>query len=342
MTERNLQLGLDFLYARLHGWWSRAAAGTVLDELLRSATEENFFHLLQSRGVLSVTGPERVAEQLLLRQHARLEKLGAMAGGAYGEYCAVLCRALERENCKTVLNYRFFPEREAHPGDALIRFPRAAVRENDLLTLLDATTDEQFLRLFFQATGSPELTEIARRLSEDHDLMRAECAVDNLSNQEELHAIGRLPGACRRVLTLLKGQQIDSQNITTALRNASFYHLDPRGLSHAWSDGGLEFPRHVFDRLAQEGAGPGDVLQAVPAYYRDLLGGETDVTRQEHLLHCHIAHQARKFFYDAAEPWHALAAYPVLLIQETVNLSRIYEGIRFNLPASDIAAMMIR
>ena len=343
MAPFPLNLGLDFLYARMHGWWSRSATGPVLEELTRAATEENFFHLLQARGILAVTGPERVLEQLLLRQYERLAQLGARVDPAFHAYAALLQKILERENYKTILNYRFFPERETHLSDALVRFPGAKVGENELLTLLDATTDEQFLRLFLQTTGSPRLTEIARQLAKDKDLMRAECAVDNFSYQEELQAIQRLDGPCRRVLLHLKGQQIDHVNIITLLRNANFYHLDAKGLSYAWLEGGLAVTRRLFDHLATA-TSPVQVVQALPAAYHHVLAGESDTssTRLDHLLHCHLARQAREYFHHANEPRHALAVYPILLEQETVNLSRIYEGIRFNLPAADIAAMMIR
>ncbi len=343
MATFPLNLGLDFLYARLHGWWSRSATGPVLEELTRAATEENFFHLLQNRGVWAVTGPERVLEQFILRQYERLGQLAARVDGPFHAYLELLQHILERENYKTILNYRFFPEREAHLNDALVRFPGAEVSENDLLTLLDATTDEQFLRLFLQTTGSPRLTEIARQLSQDRDLMRAECAVDNDSYQEELAAIRRLHGEARQVLLSLKGQQIDHVNITTLLRNANFYHLDAKGLSYAWVEGGRELSRRLFDHLA-DATSSAQVIQALPAFYQHVLAGESDAssTRLDHLLHCQLARQAREHFYHSASPRQALAVYPILLEQETLNLSRIYEGIRFNLPAADIAAMMIR
>lgn len=346
MPVSALNLGVDFLYARVHGWWSRSAHGEFLETLTRAATEENFFHLLQSRGVLAVTGPERVLEQLVLRHYDRLGQLGAKSDAAFQHYTAVLRETLERENYKTILNYRFFPERESHPAEALVRFPSRTVRESDLLTLLDATGTDQFIRLLPQTSHREEIAKIVRQLDRDRDIMRAECAIDNLSYRSEIAAISGLSGETGSVLRFLRGRQIDHVNIITLLRNANFYRLDAQGLSYAWIDGGREVPRRLFDHLASA-ATPQAVIDALPATYHVLLrhgleGADKSLGALDNLLHCQLARAAREVFYDSANPRRALAAYPLLLEQETINLSRIYEGIRFNLPARDIAAMMIR
>ena len=343
MPSLSFNLGLDFLYARVHGWWSQSAHGAALESLIRAATEENFFHVLQSSGIMAVSGPERVLEQFLVRQYERLGRLGSRSSNAFHAYTEVLRGNLERENYKTILNYRFFPERETHLGDALIRFPGRTSQNNDLLALLDATTDEQFIRLFERASGSPELAEVARRLSKDGDVMSAECAIDNLSTKAELAAIARLDRTTRRVLLRLRGCQIDHVNIITLLRNASFHHLEAKSLSDAWMDGGLELDKHLFLKLA-EAPSPDDVVHHLPPTYRHLLaheGAMSSFGMAENNLHRQVAHHAREYFRDASNPECSVAAYPILLELETINLSRIYEGIRFNLPPQDIAAMMI-
>ncbi|MCQ2396901.1 MAG: V-type ATPase subunit [Lentisphaeria bacterium] len=337
-------LGADYLYARVHGWWSRSAQGEILESLTRAATEENFFHQLQSFGVLSVTDTDRVLEQLVLRQYDRLGKLGAHLGGSWLKYMEALRNTLERENIKAILNYRFFPERESHLSDSLVHFPSNTIRENDFLALMDATTTEQFIRLLPESRDKEEYARITLDLAKDKDIMRAECAVDALSFRREMEATRGLTGEMRTVLQDFQGRQADHTNIITLVRNANFYHLDAKKLSYAWVDGGKLLKREFFDHMAAASSVEA-VIDALPVDYRSVLTEDTSrrgFGALENRLHCQLAQEARKTFYDAVNPLRSLAVYPLLLEQETVNLSRIYEGIRFSLPPRDIAAMMIR
>lgn len=344
MSIFTLHLGTDYLYARVHGWWSRSAQGEILESLTRAATEENFFHQLQVHGILSVTDRERVLEQLILRQYERLRKLGAHLGDAWQRYIDTLRRSLERENIKAILNYRFFPERESRLSDSLVRFPSKTIRENELMALKDATTTEQFIRLLPDSPDKEEYAKITLALAKDRDIMRAECAVDNLSFRRESEAIRGLHGEMRDVLKDMHDRQADHINIITLVRNANFYNLDVKGLSYAWIEGGKLLDRDFFDRMATAN-GYQAVIDALPGEYRSILTVDPDhrgLGSLENRLHCQLAQEARKIFYDAVNPLRALSVYPMLLEHETMNLSRIYEGIRFCLPQRDIAAMMIR
>ena len=344
MSSSSLNLGIDFLYARVHGWWARSAHGELLDNLTRAATEENFFHQLQAAGIISITNPERVLEQLILRQYDRLGQLGEYLGGAFQKYMHTLQDSLERENFKAILNYRFFPERETKLTDTFVRFPGHAIHEKDLMAMLEAPDTEQFIRMIPEDDSREELAEITRQLAKDKDIMRAECAVDNLSFRRELAAVRHLWGEMKDVLLKLQGCEMDCINIITLLRNANFYHLDAKGLSYAWLEGGQELSRELFDRLATV-HNPQEVLASLPTTYRSVFPEGLSGAKPgslNNLLYCKLAHQAKEIFYDSVHPRRALAAYPMLLYLETINLSRIYEGIRFSLPPRDIAALMIR
>ena len=76
MAHSSINAGVDFLYALLHGWWAHSAQGERLMTLTRSATEDNFFHQLQTMGIITISDPHQVHGALILRQHARLRKLG--------------------------------------------------------------------------------------------------------------------------------------------------------------------------------------------------------------------------------------------------------------------------
>ena len=51
--------------------------------------------------------------------------------------------------------------------------------------------------------------------------------------------------------------------------------------------------------------------------------------------------RARRHFYDADEPARALPSYIWLLQDETTNLRRLHEALRFSLPLPEITAMLI-
>lgn len=344
MAHSSINAGVDFLYALLHGWWGNSAQGERLTALTRSATEENFFHQLQSLGILVVGENRQVHAAFILRQYARLRKLAELAGAAVTQFVKSLLQRLESENFKALLNYRFFPEREGHLVDSLIPFPGEFTHDADLVELLDMTTLDEFVKHLHPHFQTPEYYEIARQLEEDKDIMRAECAIDNLNYQAELKATRHLPLSMRNVARHLLAVEIDTLNVCTLLRNANFYHMNAKRLAMAWIDGGTgHVSRSLWDRLA-DAPDASTVISQLPAEFAAPLREKAfDTTsRMENLLRCRQARQARQAFYDSGSPTHAIVAYPFLLQMETINLSRIYEGVRFSVSAREIEEMMIQ
>ena len=344
MAHSSINAGVDFLYALLHGWWASSAQGERLVTLAHSATEENFFHQLQSMGILTVGENRKVHAALILRQHSRLWKLAEMAGKAVARFIHALIRRLESENFKALLNYRFFPEREGHLVDSLIPFPGECTHDSDLVALLDLPTLDDFMTRLRPEFQTSEYYAIAKQLEEDKDIMRAECAIDNLNFNAEFDATSHLPFSMRAIARHLLEVEIDTMNVCTLLRNANFYHMDAKRLEVAWIDGGTDHvPRALWERLA-DAPDAATVIDQLPSEFSEPLRVKAfDTTsRMENLLRCRQVRQARKAFYDSGSPTHAIVAYPFLLQMETTNLARVYEGVRFSVSAREIEEMMIQ
>ena len=348
MFSSNSPTDMDFLFARLHGWWAVSAQGEALEALARSATVENFLHELQARGILTVRDTAHVNFEIRVRQYTRLSTLAQEAGGA-APYILACRETLTADNLKTLINYRFFPERVGHIGDMLVPYPESGATSGILEAVMAATDTAQFLRLLPRQMASlPGLAEIVRQLDKDRELVKAETAIDAILNRRILAAIETLPSAMRQVARALHGTCADCLNTTTLLRNQHFYHLSPEELAPFWMEGGTRLPRKAWEHLASvsEGA-PEALLQRLPTAMQRLLEGDSasaasvDVPALENRMRRSVHAMARRHFYNAVSPAEALPAYICLLEDETTNLRRLHEAFRFGMPAPEIDAMLI-
>jgi vacuolar-type H+-ATPase subunit C/Vma6 len=342
MSGLSIQTGIDFQYAHLHAWWSSSAQGDALVELAAAATPENFVHLLQNRCGIVVAEASRLQSQLMVRQYERLERLEKQLDAAGREYVRARCQTLMAENFKVLLNYRFFPERVGALQDMLIPFPDPVVRKERLEMMLDAADTAQFIRMLPEFPHRGEMAEIIRQLDADKDIMRAECAIDNLTFQNELATASKLGGARAELATRLTREEIDLTNALTLLRNANFYHLEAPRLEAAWLQGGSRLAAEAWKRLA-EARDTVTVLTELPPELtlRLKLSANEPLDQLENRLHGRLYHDALHCFYDAGRPELAMPAYVWLLRYETVNLGRIYEGLRFGLSRRAIEGMLI-
>ena len=344
--------GLDFLYAHLHGWWAASAQGTALETLARSATVENFLHELQARRILTVRDTAHVNFEIRVRQYTRLTTLAREAGRA-AAYVLAHREAVTADNLKTLVNYRFFPERAVHIGDMLVPYPDSGAGAGILEAVMAATDTEQFLRLLPRQMASlPGLAEIVRRLDRDRELVKAETAIDAIFNRRLLASAEALPAAMRPVARALHGARVDCLNLTTLLRNQHFYHLPPKELAPFWMEGGAALPRPLWERLATISEGEPEALLAhLPGALQRLLRGANatgarttgtlTVPALENRMRRNVHALARRHFYNAGSPAEALPAYLCLLEDETTNLRRLHEALRFGMPAPEIDAMLI-
>lgn len=344
MSEISLNTGVDYIYAQLHSWWSRSAHGSCLSELSSAATVVNFIHLLQRDGVISIRNSERVNQELLVRQYERLGKLGQLLGEPAREFMRVFQQRLALENVKILLNYRFFPEREGSPFEMMIPF------KGDQYSLhaeyedaLNSTDTRQFIRLLPPMAHRERVVPIIEALDSDRNLMHAECALDILTFENELEALGKLPHSMRAVAREFLVLEIDLTNAITLCRNANLYHLPPEELSHAWVPGGTRIDRKHWLAFASAKSTAELIRSSAGRISSQLTLREGESINQlENRVYSQIQRRARALFYRADAPELAIPAYVWLLRFETTNLSRIYEGLRFSLPVRTIQSMLIQ
>ena len=337
-----MELGADFLFAHLHAWWSRSAQGARLDDLSRAATTENFLHLLQNMGIAVIDEADKVTAALLLRHYECLTQLERLCPAAARRYVLMQRMVLESDNLKALLNYRYFPERIGSYHDVLIKFPRAVADYDDVEGLLSAPSTSQFIGMLPLVVKVPEVIAIIEQLDRDRNIMAAECALDNLAYQAEQASAEALPAGMRRVARELLTYEIDIINVMTLLRNANFYRMGHEELNVAWMNGGSRITHGLWARLADE-KDAARVFAQLPSEFANVMrqhAGE-ELNQLENRLRSQLMRKARRYFYDAGNPDLALPAYTWMLRFETVNLGRIFEGIRFSLPARAIREMLI-
>ncbi len=343
MSDFCIDTPSEFINALVHGWWANGASGSRLEELAHCGTLDNLLRQLHASGIIDSASGDAVLHRLLVRQYRKLDRLAHLADESTQPFYAALKEALHNENIKMILNYRFFPERVGNAGDMLIPFPDAPQNASQISAIVDAPTTDQFTQLLCRGnTALPQLRQIIKRLEEDHDIMRAENAIDNIGFAKTSAAVANLRGSARNAINELMRRMTDCTNAITLLRNASFYHLDADAMEGAWVEGGDLIHHHLWHHLA----GLKDrnaVLAALPEVLTAVMAaqGSDSVAVLENRLHRQILRQARRYFTDSTNPELAGVVYPIMLHFETINLSRVYEGIRFSLPVATIMEMVV-
>ncbi|MBO7742165.1 MAG: V-type ATPase subunit [Victivallales bacterium] len=342
MLEKSINLGTDFISSHLHAWWSGSAQGARLEEFARAATMDNFLHLLQSSGIAVVDSADGVTSALLVRHYGRLCDLERLTDGSVREYVRCQRLILESENLKAILNYRYFPERIGSYQDVLISFPRPLIEYTDIGELLSVPSLSQFMERLPRALQIPAVRAVIEKLDGDRNIMAAECALDNMTYQHELACAQALPGEMAEAALDLLTYEIDLINTMTLLRNCSFYRMSAEELGAAWMNGGKRLKRVLWNRLADER----DIEKLgaqLPAEFSRITrehAGES-LNQLENLMRRRMMRSARRYFYNGDKPALALPAYLWLLRFESVNLGRVFEGIRFSLPVRAIQEMLI-
>lgn len=340
MPRALISTGYDFLFARLHGVWANAVQGEALKRLIGCATEENLARALAAHGIETgshLSFHKRLAE----RQLNQLSEFQALAGPSLGDYLNEAILNIANENLKILLNYRFFPERETDIGDLLMRIPGHP--GYDVEALLNEEHLETFIRMLTHGREDSELADIVRGLHRSRDLMEAECAIDARSFRHQLASARHVPLSVRPQTTALVRSEIDITNIIMLLRNANLYRLPPEQMARLLIPGGELLTAEILGELLGE-PGVAAILRRLPSRYSDcfpLLGETTELYRLENALWNGLARRVMTLFRNFNRPLLSLVAFPYLLRFETLNVGRVYEGIRFSLPPQEIAAMMI-
>ena len=331
----------DFLFAKVHGMWANAVRGDKLQRLLRSTTVENLQRELTALGFAN-TRREAFHKELVEREMTVLNGIRSRLDRRTAAFYDAIMARVYYENLKTVLNYRFLPEREVDIASLLIELPwLPALPVEDLLQTQDLEDFLGRLPMAFPEDAAP-MAELIRELSENLDIMAAECAIDQLNYANLLNRAEATPMGIRGELGRLLRREIDIVNLCMLLRSVRTYHLPPERLSRFWVHDGDTLSADVLDELAQSESHPA-VIRSLPHPFQTMLEpfSTAELFLSENTLWNHLFQEAMARFRDFDRPSLSIAAYPFLLRSETLNLGRVFEGVHFGIPSRDMRDMMI-
>ncbi len=331
----------DFIFAKLHGMWANAVRGDSLQRLIKSTTVENLQRELTALGFAN-TRRDGFHKELIEREMTILNTIRGHLDRRTAAFYDALGARVYYENLKTILNYRFFPEHEADITSLLIELPwQPAFPAQDLLKTKDS---DDFLRRLplANAQDAEPLAAIIRELSDNLDIMAAECAIDQLFYANTLARARATTLDIRGELSRLVRREIDIINLCMLLRNVRTYHLPPERLHTLWIPDGDALPVAAIDELAASPSHPA-VVKNLPRTFQALLEPFTtaDLYVSENALWNALFQDAVALFRNFDRPSLSIAAYPFLLRSETLNLGRVFEGVHFGIPSRDMHDMMI-
>jgi len=338
MSTQQIPVGYDFIFAKLHGMWANAAQNQQLYDLAKSATEENFLHQLGDYGLANVT-QNTFRQKVQERQFVLLHKVRQYVIPSISRHLEAKIENIADENLKVLFNYHFFPDQDNNIEDLLIDIPN---RDYKKKAIFEAKTAEEFLNALPPCVDSAAVRQIVLQLEKDHDIMRAEAALDQLAYQYELKTAHELPFSLRRAATSLVQFEIDTTNCLMLLRNANNYHFPLQQLQFFWIHGGTKLASKDL-KIYHKIESVSELIHALPLFFQELLQpyAEQDLYHCEHVLWNRMYNETLKLFRNFNKPILSIIAFPYLLHFETINLNRIFEGIRFALPDDEIINMMI-
>ncbi len=339
MARFSIPTGFDFIFARLHGLWSRGVYGERLRKLSTCVTEELFFQSLNNLG-LEISRQDHFQKKIAAREIAHMQDIIVWGDAATARFIHAKIRNIADENLKVLLNYRFLPKHEIPISELLIPIP--GMPPYDCKSLLEAASTEKFIELLPDCQEFPELPELIRKLEKDGDFTASDCAIDSISFQQEMASAKRLSGGMRSVACELVSREIDITNLSMLLRNVNMYHIDNDRLQNFWIPHGKILPLEKLTRLGELQT-TAEVIDALPPLFAAMLHPfrDKELYHSEHALWNWLAKRALQLFRDFTHPELSILAYPYLLHFETINLGRIREGIRFGMPSSVIQEMLI-
>ena len=341
MSIPNTNASHDFIFAKLHGLWANAIRGDALEKLLRSGTPEALQRNLLDVGI-DASKREGFHRNLLLREFNTLSDISRLLDERSSTYYHAIMSKGYFEDLKTILHYRFFPEHNIGIEEMLTGLPGAPT-ENVKELMASKSTEEFLGRIIYDfGVAERQLADLVAKLEKEHDIMQAECALDQAHYDFVMKATAVVPmdiGTAAREMT---ATEIDIENICMLLRNIRTYHLAEKRMASFWFKGG-----QLLDTARLTGLLPSnniaDAVAKLPPVFQRMLEPFTgaELYLSENALWNHLYDKALRLFRDFDNPSLSIVAYPFLLRFETQNVSRIYEGVRFGIPARDMKDMMI-
>ena len=338
MQKPVINASYDFIFAKLHGVWGNAAKDARLSQLANAESVDEIVRLLGEHGV-DASNYKLFHRNLLQRE---IESLSGISGQLDEQTAAFYRAFIERtyfENLKTLLHDKFFPEHAV----ANRRMPTAIpwLPELPAAESLEQDSAEDFLQALQPALYPEDIGAIVRKLFDDNDIMSAECELDKLAYRHILSHAERLPSGVRTACTALVRMEIDIVNLRMLMRIIRTYRLDADTAASVWIDGGT-----LPSALLTELSGLETLAAAVaklPPPFRDALLPFTsaELYVSENTLWRMLYKLAKKTFSDYDRVELSIVAFPFLRHFESLNIGRIYEGIRFGMRADELQNMII-
>ena len=147
------------------------------------------------------------------------------------------------------------------------------------------------------------------------------------------------------MLTSYDAQQYVMASLRAGARGFVLKTVSPRELTtaiNAVAKGGLYLDAQRLSALLPS-KNVKSAVELLPYPFQKMLEPFTDAELylSESALWNHLYDKALRLFRDFDRPSLSIVAFPFLLRFETQNVSRIYEGVRFGIPARDLKDMMI-
>ena len=339
MQETVANLSSDFLFPKLHGRWAGSMVGAALQRLVQSGNAEAIGRLLAPLGV-DVTRRTDVQRQLIRRHISELAAVGRLTDPRTARFYGAFLDRHFFDDLKTLLHYRFFPEREVAIEDLLVN--AADLSPTDTAALLGARNAQQFCSHLPDPPCREALLSLLVELEDGRDPQAVDGRLDGLFYESLLNAANRLPrgtrsGGCRLVQT-----EIDILNLVMVMRNLRLYRLSAAAMCQRCLPGGLLLDAGPLEALV----GSRDLRSLVavlPRPYRALLEPlvEAELYVSENALWNRLYRLAYDRFTDYDCPADSLVAFAFLKRFETLNVGRVCEGVHFGLAAASIQEMMI-
>ena len=330
-------LSHDFLFAKLHGMWAKAVAGSRLDALLTTTGSGALRRLLVELGI-DITERAGVQKGLTLRFIRDLGSVMTLLDEKTGEFYRRLIDRFFLENLKTILHYRLFPNQDVEIGYLLIDSP--FLPEMDPAALIAARSVHRFYAQLPEHEFKRELLPILVEVDDTHDMFVAEAKIDRLYYDGILNQARRLPRRVRSVAVELLGTEIDILNLVTVLRNVELYRLPFETLRELYLPGGrhLDSPDRFESLDTRE-----DVIAALPAPYRKALQRfrAEELYVLENALWNSLHAVASQNFKNYDRPARSVVTFPFLKRFEALNIGRVFEGLHFGLTPTTVRSMLI-
>ena len=339
MTKAGSNITYAYLSPKLHAIWGQAAVGARLEALLEAQNDQPVNRLLESLGI----DPERQAEvrrELTARLVAELDRIRRLLEPAATEFYTLFVARFFFENLKAILHYR---RETRHTVDLrLLLIDSPGLPRLDLDALLEAKTLRQFHERLPESGFRRRLLPVLLKLEETGNTFAAEAQMDRIYYGELLAAAAKASSQLSVPALLLCRREVDLVNIIMLLRNLELYHIEQEPLLELLIPGG---ERLTASRL-QQLAGITELarlLTALPSPYAGMLNALAgrELYRRENVLWEYLEHTAHRAFYEFANPAASVAAFPFLKWFETLNIGRLFEGLRVGLAAAEIRSMMI-